>query len=760
MAVMPALESMCCMSSRPGSPRGAVWSRRVVTLAALASIPLHGCGGTGDDPIPDAPDSGLTAFPRASCDAPLAPPIEPQLGVHIVFPPASSLTYEDTILVRGTAVLDTGVAAIRVNGVAAQSADGFRTWQVSVPLAAGANTLVVESEDAAGQIDPAAAQAKLVKARVPLYNIAALALDAPANRVLLLENGRYQVVAVDLDTGARSYVFDPSGVGEGTPPLAPPSPFILRDLALDPTGKRVFVLTDEQLIGVDVATGEATILSDATTGSGPMIGSLVGMALDAAAGRALVLNPLTDTLLAIDLDTGARTVIADAATGSGKPLLGVTAVALDDQANRALVTTWSWPDAALVAVDLSTGDRTVISGLGTGAGVELSAPVDVVLDAANQRALLTDFDGGKTIAVDLGTGDRALFSDEATTSGPLLEFPTGMAVDATRGRVLIFDGPRHSLFGVDLQTEARTVLLGEAIGSGYELRYPNELVLDPEARRVLVYDDASEAAALVAIDPETSARSVISSDTVGEGPLPEDVWALALDSSGPDGPGQPGRQRVLAAGLLDEETIGIFAVDLATGDRTVLSGGSVGAGPALGVIKAVLVDEARNRVLAGMISGLMAVDLDTGDRTLLSSEVGWIELLALEPECDRVLFGTNSRRSGLFALELETDQVSLIADSATCPDKFLLTDLSFYDAASGRVVLDHYLPRWRKLVDTRSGTCTEEGSFVPGEDYPPYGYLHAAVFDPATRLLLLVDPSMKSLVAMDPETGARVILSR
>jgi DNA-binding beta-propeller fold protein YncE len=727
-----------------------------MVLAALASIPLHGCGpGTGGDPPGARPDAGL--FPRASCDAPPAQARAPQPGVHIVFPPAPALTHEPTLTVRGTAVLEPGVAAIRVNGVAAESADGFRTWQVAVPLALGANTLVVESEDAAGQRDPAAAQATIVRARHPMHDTAGLILDAPGNRALLVNRDFYQVVAVDLETGARSIVFDPSGVGEVVPQPVPPAspwppwPFLLVDVALDSTGQRVFVLSTGQLIGVDAATGEFTILSDATTGSGPMPAFLVDMALDAASGRALVLDQTTDTLLAIDLDTGARTVISDATTGSGPPLLGVTGVALDAQANRALVTTWSWPDAALVAVDLGTGDRTVLSDATTGAGEALDAPRDVALDAAHQRALITSARDGRITAVDLGTGDRAPFSDEATTIGPLLEFPTGMAVDAAQGRVLIYDGARHSLFSVDLQSEARTLLEGATIGSGYELRTPFELALDPEARRVLVHD-ASEAA-LVAIDPDTGARSVISSATVGEGPRPEQVTALVVDSS------RPGGQRVLAAGLLDE-TIAIFAVDLATGNRTVLSGDSVGAGPAFGVIWALLVDEARNRVLAGTVSGLVAVDLDTGDRTVLSSDVGTIKLLTMEPECDRVLLGENSRHSGLFALELETDQVSLIAEPAACPDRFLLTELSFYDAVRGQVVLDHYLPRWRKVVDTRSGMCTEEGGFVAGEDYPPYGYLHAVVVDPTTGSLLLVDQPMKSLVAMDPETGARVILSR
>jgi DNA-binding beta-propeller fold protein YncE len=728
-------------------------------LAALASIPLHGgCGpATGDPPNPPgpAPDAGPISFPRASCDAPLAPAAEPQPGVHIVFPPAPGLTHEAAITVRGTAALDAGVAAIRVNGVAAESADGFRTWQVSVPLALGANTLVVESEDAAGTIDPAAAQQTVVRAQEPLAYPQALALDASANRALIVDRDLNAVVAVALDTGARSILFEQSRVGEvgaqARPlPPAPPSPFELMDVALDvtaPVGERVLVLAAGQLIAVDATTGAATILSDATTGSGPMPVALVDMAVDATGGRALVLDAWTDTLLAIDLTTGARTVIADATTGSGLALSAVTGVALDAPGNRALVTMGNDINAALVAVNLTTGARTVLSGLSTGIGEELTYPEDLVLDAARERVVIADGSYGRLIAVDLGTGNRALLSDEATTSGPLIEWPAGMAVDEAGARVLIIDGSRKSLISVDLETGARTLLVGDAIGSGYELRSPGDLALDPEARRVLVYD--GRAPALLAIDLETGARTVISGPTVGQGPSLADVLSLALD---------PARQRVLASsGFL--ETSRIFAVDLTTGDRTVMSGDGVGEGVELDLPWPLLVDPARGRVLTGMQTGLVAVDLDTGDRTLLSPAVGHIHMLAMEPECDRVLFGSGSGVSGLFALELGADRLSLIADYATCPGAPIYPERPFYDPATGRVVLAHYAPMWQVVVDTRAGTCTEEGNIAPEAGYPPYSGA-PVLRDPATGLLLVIDQYTKSLVALDPATGAHVILSR
>jgi hypothetical protein len=743
------------MSHRPGSSRAraAAWSRRVVTLAALASIPLHGgCGaGTSADP-PDAsspapmPDARTITFPRASCDAPLAPAAEPPPGVHIVFPPAPGLTHEAAITVRGTAVLDAGVAAIRVNGVAAQSADGFRTWKATVPLAPGENTLVVESEDSAGQIDPAAAQATVVSDPEPLRAPLAVDVDAPGNRALVIDTALGAVVAVDLATGARSIVFGPPTAGDVGAQLSPPSPDELRGLAVHE--QRLLVLGAGQLFEVDLATGAATMLSDGFTGSGPQFVSLADMAVDAAGDRALVLDYWEHALLAVDLTTGARTVIANDATGSGPSLGLASALALDAQAGRALVVEREF--GTLLAVNLATGARTVLSGPDVGSGEALLDPQDIVLDAVNQRALIASWGNGNIIAVDLRTGDRTRISDVSTTSGPLLEQPMRLALDAAQGRLLVIDSERHALLGVDLETEARTLIAGDAIGSGPEMRDPSALVLDPEARRVLVHDDGQPA--LLAIELATGARTVLSSDTVGGGVDLTAVRALAVDSS------QAGRQRVLAASAM-ENANAIVAVDLATGERTVLSGAGVGTGPALDLPQPLIVDPARNRALAGMQTGLVAVDLDTGDRTLLSADVGEIHLLAMEPECNRVLLGEGAYTQGLLALELETERLALIAKYDTCP-RFPVwpPELSFHEPATGRVVIDHELPAQQMVIDTRAGTCTEESSTEPGAGHTPY-FGREAVRDPATGLLFLVTYA-KSFEVVDPETGAHVILSR
>lgn len=87
-------------------------------------------------------------------------------------------------------------------------------------------------------------------------------------------------------------------------------------------------------------------------------------------------------------------------------LASMEAVALDTTNNRALVVD-STIDA-LVAIDLDTGERTVISGAGIGSGTEFTLPKDIALDLDNNRVLLIDSGLDVLFSIDLDTGERSI----------------------------------------------------------------------------------------------------------------------------------------------------------------------------------------------------------------------------------------------------------------------------------------------------------------------------------------------------------------
>ena len=123
----------------------------------------------------------------------------------ILFPPAQSLSESDTVTVRGTARSDNEITVVRVNGVDATTSDSFATWEATVPLNLGINTLTVETGDINNNQSSNAASVTVDSG--PLMEPpAGLALDLANNRMLTVDELRGQLIAIDLDSAARSVI--------------------------------------------------------------------------------------------------------------------------------------------------------------------------------------------------------------------------------------------------------------------------------------------------------------------------------------------------------------------------------------------------------------------------------------------------------------------------------------------------------------------------------------------------------------------------
>ncbi len=134
--------------------------------------------------------------------------------------------------------------------------------------------------------------------------------------------------------------------------------------------------------------------------------------LDTAANRALVLaNGLASaSVVAVDLSSGNCTVISGGGSGglSSRPHLDLWAIALDTAANRALLVAEN--STVVVAVDLSSGNTTVIRSESAGSRSVFVGQGGIALDTAANRALVVDRDLDAVVAVDLSSGNRRIVS--------------------------------------------------------------------------------------------------------------------------------------------------------------------------------------------------------------------------------------------------------------------------------------------------------------------------------------------------------------
>lgn len=590
---------------------------------AAAALAVPGCG---DDGGGGAPDAGPDAYAGDG-----VPPT-----VEVSFPPPSSLTDTPSITIRGSASDVDDIAAIRVNGTAAQTDDGFATWQVTLPLTHGANALTIESEDEFGATDATAAELTVTLSANVMDSPAAVAADPANGRALVLDTQLDALVAVSYATGERTILSDDeTGTGERMQDAVA--------IELDAANQRALVLDGATVIAIDLATGNRTPISGEASAGEPFVNA-THMALDATKNQVLVLDagrigtePVEPALFSVDLTSGDRTVLVRGAgeADSGPALVSTTALALDAAGNRALIaaTDTTDPDnvaVAILAVDLATFERTVVStNANQDQGRAMGEPVSMLLDATVTPARLIVLDAGDdlVLAVDPATGNRTVVAEDRQTPGQDFSVPRAVALDAPEGgaaRLIVTDSGLDMVLAVAFADGARTVLSGFNIGQGPTLLDPASLVLDARNGtdgRVLVSDSQEDA--VVSVDLATSARTVLSDADTGAGDAFQTPAGLTLDvDTGLYGQIDSAGQVVVA----DPAAAALVSVNLATGARTTLSGGPAGTGPAFAAPKGVAFDPgdvaasvpARYLVVDQDANALFAVDPANGARTIVS----------------------------------------------------------------------------------------------------------------------------------------------
>jgi DNA-binding beta-propeller fold protein YncE len=329
---------------------------------------------------------------------------------------------------------------------------------------------------------------------------------------------------------------------------------------------------------VALADGARTMLSETSTPDAVNpFGAPGAIAVDGDNSRALVIDFGSSAVLAVAHADGARTILSDATTPDAvKPFNSLIDIAVDSANGRALVTDavgFNPGEGAVVAVDLMTGARTILSDAMTPDAVNPITAGPIAVDSANGRALVTniispppsvppDPSQGVVIAVDLMTGARTILSDSSAgmnggDANPLV-FPIAIAVDSANDRALVLDENLQAVVTVDLMTGARTILSDATTPDTVNpfTRVFN-IVVDSANNRALVLD--SNLPGVVAVDLASGARTIVS-DASGPGAVNSFQMpvGIALDSV---------NERALVTDLAGFNAV--IAVELTSGDRVI-----------------------------------------------------------------------------------------------------------------------------------------------------------------------------------------------
>lgn len=221
---------------------------------------------------------------------------------------------------------------------------------------------------------------------------------------------------------------------------------------------------------------------------------------------------------------------------------------------------------------------------------------------------LEEVEDGAIFRVDPVTGDRAIISGRGVGSGPELLDPVGIAY-GPGGQIYVTDrvangadGLTAIVYRIDAQSGHRVELSGPNVGGGdgfgsYALgvaTYGTDHLLVNSIQPALA--PPTEDGAVFLVNTITGDRSVISGPTIGGGPFLKG----------------PGGIRVTEAGDIFVTDRGILRVDPSTGDRVDMT-----TTPELPSIDLVIRDEAEIFV-ADFVGGISRITIATGNTQLVS----------------------------------------------------------------------------------------------------------------------------------------------
>lgn len=597
---------------------------------------------------------------------------------------------------------------------------------------------------------------------ITIGGVAATSSNGFANwqALLPLANGRNAFDVAVRDRGGRVTSGLASLEVESEPARAAPN-----SIAFDAARNRLLFSDSftQCVIALDLATGDCRFFSDATHGAGTPLDEPAGIALDAANDRLYVVEHVVGgahALLAVDLATGDRSLLSGLGVGSGSDFDFPDDVAIDSARSRLLVTE---RDRGIVAVDLATGNRSLMSGTGVGTGPAFDLPICIGIAPSGSFAIVGDIVLDALVRVELTTGNRSIVSDATNGTGPLLKEMRGIHVRADELSAIVCDTTLDAVLEVNLSNGDRTVLCDNQTGTGPSLSSPFDAVELDASGDLVAFLDGGLATALV-LDVATGVRADLSDDNTGEGDPLQRGTDVALDAS---------RRRAIVS---DERADTILEIDLTTGDRTLVSGALRGAGPDLDRPIALALDLARDRAIvitldaAGTAGQLMTVSLTSGDRVVLSGGgAGSGPLLesvadvVVDPALGRAIVADShvvagNRVGRLIAVDLDDGARTIVTDEANGSGPAILSFTSITrDPARNRILGLDPFQNLVLAVDLATGDRTIVSGDTVGSG-PPLDASHLTDDPAGDRIITVSNDRPFQLHAIDLASGDRALL--
>jgi hypothetical protein len=532
------------------------------------------------------------------------------------------------------------------------------------------------------------------------------------------------------------------------------------------------------VIPVPVATTPVSVTSTDGSGNtaavamatmmkrGPFVHLARSVGFDAARNRIIINDQGTGNILAFRRADGIGTLLSPGPAQGTTPGNAYEEMVVDAANDRALILAAA--DDQLISINLATGVRSVLSpSAGPASPTRILGAYCLTLDAANQRVYVTVAGTSSVIRINLANGSRSVASSDTVGTGASLAGPYGIALDnvtnpaAPRLLVAASSVASSGIVAIDLATGNRTPFSSASVGTGPALSGPASMVLDPLGQRVIV-SDLSEGA-LVAVALATGNRSTISGGGVGSGPFMFFGIGLAFDPVGRT--------------LFGPQRSGFGEVDSVSLVRRIVADQDVGLGDRIANPQALVIEQTSGTptsllYLQGGFGNLYRLDLATSNRQVISGE--GFSGPSLVPAVDMVLDrrpAANGRAAlvllggstpALVSVDLVTGTRTLLTNivtnaGTTAPQHMAL------DVSNNRVLFvnDEAQPgdvdQLYGINLANGNITTVSGSSNTGPTFSRPGFM---ILEPAANpTLAIVDDSFSSrFLAINLATGDRFVL--
>ncbi|WP_158681705.1 hypothetical protein [Microbulbifer pacificus] len=678
----------------------------------------------------------------------------------ILFPWKVSRTEDGSILVKGVASDIDGVRSVKVNGVAAtlktsagpqavsgsavssfqstsstQASDSDEVeWEVNLPLAEAASTLlVVSTEDNSGNVNGEAGVAEVIQRKVPTQ----FALDTD-RRLLVGQAQRDQLIRYGLDDNSYSPIDVPYlGVCDALTFLSSEDRVVCGQvsgswLTLSSISLETGVKSQLEIHNLDFDSAEWSFVQlkkiEITEDETSLYLLLKYFsAEDYSQNKSVVVR--------YDFASESFITVVDG-QAADKQRLASDEMALTQDGLLVFSEFWGEWDDSLRKLTL---DGSVINDVAPSSSLFLAG---IAVDSASTSAFMAGYDG--IVKADLESGTVSTLSLEAEESIFNINQIRSVGLDEANNRLLIADSDFDYVLAVNTQTGARSEFAGNGVGSGKRLSVPRGIALDENAGKAYLLEDAYSGGYLFEVDLENGNRRVLSQFDFNCHQISQEV---VRDQA---------RNRLYAVYVND-----IFSVNPEDGTWTRLVGGNApGEDCRMNVFgfTGATLDSANNRLLVtdAYAHGVLTVDLATGavDTLMQSAE----ELpapvdVALNAE-NNALYILEQSKGDLFHYDLEsrtlTSMLGGCRDAAITqgidPDHSTAQDL-LLDKTSGSLwVVSDNLAR----VDLAADACNAESKQVPD------GVFNLDV----TSEGQLLGTYFNKLKQLDFESGSSVIISK